>query len=297
MVSRPRMKTGGIIQARHGSVRLPGKVLLPLPYGAKTSVLEHIIRRAGKSRRLDAVIVATTTRGEDDGIAALCRKLKVPCFRGDAADVLSRYVRAAGEHGIDVIVRLTGDNPCLDAGVIDAAVDRHREMKNDYTRTVRYPTGLNVEVVSFEALRASARHAVTAFEKEHVTLHLAKNPEKFKNHLMTANASIRDSNLRITLDTKEDYALLCSVFDQLHAKIPFFGAREILELFKRKPWLRLINARVAQKRVFDTLEEELAEAARLCGAQDLKKARAYLEKRLCGIGRSSPSLHTRRRKA
>lgn len=274
------MRTGGIIQARLGSTRLPNKVLLPLPCGAKTSTLDQIIRRAGKASSLDEVVVATSYNKNDDEVEALCRTLNVKCFRGDEYNVLSRYFHAAKAYGLDIIVRLTGDNPCIDYNLLDSAVRHHLDRDNDYTLTRYYPAGMNIEVLSFQALRSAFDEARADHEREHVTPYIAADPGRYKNSFIDAEGEYRCPDIRVTLDTEEDYALLCVVFDILYPHDNFFGAKELIRLFREKPWLYLINKKIVQKEIFDTLEEELREAAKICDLQDLKKAKKFLESQI-----------------
>lgn len=274
------MRTGGIIQARLGSTRLPGKVLLPLPYGSKTSVLEQIIRRAGKASSLDEVVVATSANKSDDEVDALCHALNVKCFRGDEHNVLSRYFHAAEAYDLDVIVRLTGDNPCIDYDLLDSAVRHHVDGKTDYTITRYYPAGMNIEVLSSQALRSAFDEARADHEREHVTPYIAADPIRYKSASIDAEGEYRRPDIRVTLDTEEDYALLCAVFDCLYPRDKFFGIKEIIRLFDMKTWLKLINKKIIQKGIFDSLEKEIEEAIRICELQDLIKAKGVLEARL-----------------
>jgi len=109
----------GIIQARMGSTRLPGKVLKSL---CGETVLARVVNRTRRARLLDQVVVATTDRAADDPIVAECDRLSAPCFRGDEADVLDRYYRAAPQFCADAIARITSDCPLIDPELIDATV-------------------------------------------------------------------------------------------------------------------------------------------------------------------------------
>ena len=86
-----------------------------------------------------------------------------------------------------------------------------------------------------------------------------------------------NSDIRITLDTPQDYALLCVIYDNLYEKNNFFTLDDILELFKQKPWIRYINEDIIQKKVFNSLSEELTEAIYLCERQDLDKAKEFIK--------------------
>jgi len=275
------MKIAAIIQARISSTRLPGKVLKELPYKSSISCLEQVIRRLKKSKRLNEIIIATTEGKEDDDIVDIAQKEVVKYFRGSKENVLSRYYFAAKENNIDVIVRITSDCPCIDVDITDLTIDAHINKMADYTTNClirTYPHGLDVEVFNFNALEEAYKNVTKYYEKEHVTPYIYKNPQKFKINIVKAPKELYAPDIRITLDTEEDYALLCAVFDYLYPKNEYFNAYDIVNLFnKEKPWLKLINKKVIQKKILNTLEEEIKEAIKILDLQDLKRARDFLE--------------------
>ena len=277
------MKIAAIIQARTSSTRLPGKVLKELPYASGITCLEQVIRRLKKSKKLNDIIIATTKKTEDDPIINIAKKENVKYFRGSKENVLSRYYFAAKENDIDLIVRITSDCPCIDADITDLAIDDHINKMADYTSNAlarTYPHGLDVEVFNFNALEKAYKNATKDYEKEHVTPYINRNPKIFKINIIKAPKELYAPDIRITLDTEEDYALLCAVFDYLYPKNKYFNAYNIVKLFKEKPWLKLINKKIIQKKIFNTLEEELEEAIKILDLQDLNKARDFLKENL-----------------
>ncbi len=281
------MKITAIIQARTSSTRLPGKVLLPLPYNSDITVLQQVIGRTKKSNLIDDIIVATTTDKEDEKIVEIAKKENVKWFKGSKKNVLERYYKAAKENKSDVIVRITSDCPCIDWNVIDKTIATHIKENADYTsNTIKrtFPHGLDVEVFNFDVLEEAYCNASREFEKEHVCPYIhTTNKHKFKIASLEAPKQLTAPDIRITLDTKEDYALLCSVFDYLYPKNQFFNAYDIVNLFKEKPWLKFINEKVLQKRIFYSLEEELKEAIRFLELQELKNAKEILKKSIGDI--------------
>ena len=146
------MKIGAILQARTSSTRLPGKVLKELPLGSGITALGQMIRRLKKSQKIDEIIVATTEEKSDDAIVQVAEKENVKYFRGSLTDVLGRYYLAAKENRLDIVVRITGDCPCIDPQIVDLVIERHLGEKGDMTSNVvkrSYPDGLDVEVLSF----------------------------------------------------------------------------------------------------------------------------------------------------
>ncbi len=273
------MKIGAIIQARTSSTRLPGKVLKELPYNSGITCLEQVVRRLKKPKKLNDIIIATTKEKEDNEIVDIAKKENVKYFRGSRENVLSRYYFAAKENNIDLIVRITSDCPCIDADITDLTIGDHINKMADYTTNslIRtYPHGLDVEVFNFDALEKTHRNATKDYEKEHVTPYVNSNPQKFKINIVKAPKELYAPDIRITLDTEEDYALLCAIYDYLFPKNKNFSAYDIVNLFNEKPWLKLINKKIIQKKIFNTLEEELEETVKILNLQDLKKARDFI---------------------
>ncbi len=275
------MKIGAIVQARTTSTRLPAKVLKELPYKSGITVLQQVVRRLKKSSKLDEIIIATTKDREDDPIVDIANKEQVPFYRGKRDDVLSRYYHAAKEHNLDTIVRITSDCPVIDYNIIDEIINAFLKENVDYaTNTLKktYPHGMDTEVFSFEVLERAYKEAKKDFEREHVTPYIRLNPDKFRLLNIEASMECYGPDIRITIDTEEDYALLCAVYDYLYNVNPYFTVQQIVRLFKEKPWLKLINKKVIQKKIFNSLKEEIKEAIKILDLQDLKRAKKYLEK-------------------
>ncbi len=271
---------GIVIQARTDSSRLPKKILLKLPAGSDTSVVEHIVRRCKKVANINNIILAITTKKNDDILESIAISEDIKVFRGNEENVLERFYYAAKENKLDTVIRLTSDNPCIDSSTISCALKEHIEGTYDYTKTEGYPIGLNVEVFNFNALENAYKNAKENYEKEHVTPYISRNPQKFKINILKAPRELYAPDIRITLDTEEDYALLCAVYDYLYPKNNYFNAYDIVNLFNQKPWLKLINKKIMQKKIFNTLKEELKEAIKLLDLQDLKRARDFIEEYL-----------------
>jgi len=275
------MKIGAIIQARVSSTRLPRKVLLNLPFESEITVLQQVVRRVFKSNNIRDLVVATTTDSDDDIIVEYAEKENAKWFRGSKEDVLSRYYLAAKENNLDVIVRITSDCPCIDWEIIDLVIDHHISEKSDYTSNTlkrTFPHGLDVEVLSFESLEKAYINAKENFEREHVCPYIyTTHKDQFKIFSVEANQNLSGPDIRITLDTEEDYALLCAVYDYLFFENEYFKAIDIIRLFKQKSWLKLINKRVVQKKTFTNLNDEISEAIKVLKLQDLYNSANMLE--------------------
>jgi spore coat polysaccharide biosynthesis protein SpsF len=269
---------GAIIQARTSSTRLPEKVLLELPYGSGITVLQQVIRRLKRSEKIEKMVVATTEDEADNAIVDITLREGVFSFRGSKENVLERYYLAAKTFKFDTIVRITSDCPCIDASVVDATIQQHITKNADYSVSRAFPPGLDNEVFSFAALEAAYKKATMDYEREHVTPYIYKtNPRIFKLSVLEAPNEFYGPEIRITIDTEEDYALLCVLFDKLYIQNEYFDARDIIRFFKEKPWISLINKKIVQKKIFDTLDQEITEALKIIGLNDLKKAKKAFE--------------------
>lgn len=275
------MRVGAIIQARMSSSRLPGKVLKELPYGSGISALEQVVKRVRQSEILDDVIVATSEEKSDDPIFSLCSRIGISVFRGSLLNVLERYYKTANEYNLDIVVRITGDCPCLDSDVLDWVINQHIDQQADFSTISAFgrtfPKGIDVGVISFKALEEAFHNAVHDFEKEHVTPYIFRsNPDKFKILALEAIDKWRFPDLRLTLDTIEDYVFLCMIYDNLYNDAKLFGLDEVLELIKRKPFLLEVNKSIEQKKLHEDLNSELDEVKAFCKRQDLLRAYNFI---------------------
>lgn len=241
-----------IIQARMGSSRLPGKVLLNL--GGR-SVLEQEAIRASRSALAHALVIATTTDPADDPIEELCHQNGYACFRGNVYDVLDRYYQAARSSQADVIVRLTADCPLIDPQVIDDVLRQFMASGADFAcnrlpppwkRT--FPIGLDVEVCSFAALERAWNEAEIKYEREHVMPYLYDTPGRFKVTVLDAEDD--QGALRWTVDTPQDLEMLRQFWALLGGRDDF-SWREALAVFQAHPELAAINAAVQHKKLTD----------------------------------------------
>lgn len=238
------MRVVAIIQARMGSTRLPGKVLKDL--GGET-VLARVVNRTRRATLLDEVVVATSVLPADDAIARECEHLKVACFRGDEADVLDRYYRAAQQFAADAVVRITADCPLIDPELVDTTIRTFLEEKADYANNTSprtYPRGLDAEVFTFTGLERAWREAVKPYEREHVTPYFYEHPELFR---VAYTREEKDySAHRWTLDTPDDLELIRAIYARLGNRADF-GWREVLAVMEREPELAALNSHIVQK--------------------------------------------------
>lgn len=235
-----------IIQARTGSTRLPNKILLPL---SGKPMLLRVIDRVLESKHINNIVVATTTEPNDEKIVKLLKSYnpKVTVTRGSEKDVLDRYYQAAKESNADIIVRVTSDNPLIDPDIIDKVIeeflsDSSLNFVSNNIKKHTYPRGLDVEVISFKTLEKLWRTTTESIDREHVTIHIKRFPDKFKWKSVENNEDL--SSFRWTVDEKEDYELMKSLYEKLK---PGFRMKDVLQILKENPILLTINKNVEHK--------------------------------------------------
>jgi spore coat polysaccharide biosynthesis protein SpsF (cytidylyltransferase family) len=216
------------------SRRLPGKTLADV---AGEPMLELLLRRLSRARRVETIIVATSTDTVDDPVEALAERLDVPVHRGSREDVLSRFVGAiAGHRG--PVVRITGDCPLIDPAIVDAVLERFVEQRCAYANNLEprtYPDGLDVEVVDADALRAIAGEADDPADREHVTSAIRAQPDRFARAVLRSPVDLGD--LRWTVDDAADLDFVRAVVVRLGDRRHRAGMQDILAAVRRAPSL------------------------------------------------------------
>ncbi|MEJ7645268.1 MAG: glycosyltransferase family protein [Chryseolinea sp.] len=252
------LKIGAIIQARIGSARLPEKVLMPLPYPYGKPLLGWVIDSLHGSKKINRIVVATSEKADDDAIEKFCEQKNISCLRGSEDDVLRRFLDVIARFNFDIIIRVTGDNPIIDAGILDSVIEFHIRSENEYTVTQGLPTGMNIEVVSTIALRSISNLDLTAQEREHVTLFFAHS-NSIKKAIVPFDLGSRLKNLRLTIDYPSDLALM-SLILAFASEVNKPGLAFIENLLKSHKWIFDINSTNFQRVSFPTAEAEIQAA-------------------------------------
>ena len=201
--------TALVLQARLDSTRLPGKSMLPL--GGRPLIFR--VMEAFAFSPWEKILACP----EDcaSSFAPLAQEAGFSIVTGPKEDVLERYCLAVRHTGADWIVRTTGDNPFVFA---DAALALHREAQSvgaDYAAYGGLPLGAGVEVIASDALLRAGREAASVFEREHVCPYLYGHDELFRLHCPPAPAAWQGLDLRLTVDTREDYERAQALFGLL----------------------------------------------------------------------------------
>jgi spore coat polysaccharide biosynthesis protein SpsF len=240
------MNIVAIIQARCGSARLPGKVLMDI---VGHSMFSRVVERTRQARTLTEVVLATSTEKRDEPLATLAAGLDVPCFRGSEGDVLSRFVGAAKAFNADLVVRLCADCPLLDGAVIDQVVRAFLKSKGiDYisnTLEHTFPRGLDTEVFSPDALLRAHLEARSPYEREHVTPYIYKHPELFslRNVIHTSDFSA----YRLTVDQAADLEMVRKIYQ--HFQNRNFTFLDVIHFLSANPDVAQLNQKFKRKEV------------------------------------------------
>ncbi len=230
-----------IIQARMGSTRLPGKVLMDIN---GKPLVQRVIDRVKYATLVDKIILATTLDRSDNKLADLGKAMNVDLFRGSRDDVLDRYYQVANTFGVDVIARITADCPLIDPSIIDQAITTFLDGDYDYVSTAypdaSFPDGLDVCIFSICTLEKAWKEALMPSEREHVTPYIWKNPRIFRTKNIKHTEDL--SAMRWTVDEESDLEFVREVYHSLDDNTgSMFYMSEILDLINKHPEILKIN--------------------------------------------------------
>ena len=235
-----------VVSARMASSRRPGKALADL---AGRPLLAVLLERMRTARGVAGVALATSTRADNDPLAAVAEAASVPVFRGDEDDVLRRHLDCARWLGAGDVVRVTGDNPLTDVETIEALVARHAAEGADYTYVPgdALLMGILSEVVSTDALARSWERGEPRHRSELMTLYIKEHPSEFRIALGALDPALYRPQYRLTVDEPEDVALAQAVFARLARPGHVVTTREAIALLDAEPQLAAINAAARHK--------------------------------------------------
>jgi spore coat polysaccharide biosynthesis protein SpsF len=222
-----------VIQARMGSERLPGAPLMPL---VRAPMIARQIERVGRARRIDQVVVVTTSGPEDDALEAAVRREAVAVHRGPPNDELARLIGALDAHPADHVLRLDGDSPLTDPDILDATIALHLDERADHTSNrspgAAYPAGQGAEVITAAGLRRLAAEGA-ALRLAAADAPAARPPERWSSLALLAQPDQGD--VRWAVETPADYAFAAAVYDALYPGNRTFSSAEVRVLLAGRP--------------------------------------------------------------
>jgi spore coat polysaccharide biosynthesis protein SpsF len=232
--------TGIIIQARTGSTRMPEKVIQP--FYLQQTILDLLLEKAKKVNL--PVVLATTVNPSDDRIVTLAGQHEIPVFRGSESDVLDRFIQAAHQYGFEKIIRICADNPFLDLASLQLLANAFATSDADYLGfqlegdkpSILTHFGFWAEAVQLNALEKVASLTDEKLYHEHVTNFVYGNPALFNVQFLKADPLVFSrTDIRMTLDTPEDFFLQKEIYATIRQQNPTFGIREIVAFLDNHP--------------------------------------------------------------
>jgi spore coat polysaccharide biosynthesis protein SpsF len=247
-----------LLQARYSSSRLPGKVLKPI---LGKPMLFRQVERLKRARLIDRLIIVTSIESSDDIIESACQQEGLEVVRGSLNDVLDRFYQAALPIQPRHVVRLTADCPLADPQIIDATIEKHIREGLDYTSSSLEPTfpdGLDVEVMTFQALERAWKESELKSDREHVTPYLYRGHALSPAFRVGAYKGSRDlSSLRWTVDEPSDFLLISKIYEALYPTQPEFSTADVLNYLENHPDLSTLNSLHQRNEGFQkSLEQE-----------------------------------------
>jgi spore coat polysaccharide biosynthesis protein SpsF len=231
-----------IVQARMGSTRLPGKILKSIQ---GMPMLWHIVSRLKSVDEIDEVVIATSDLPSDDQVYEMAKNYGIACFRGSETDVLNRFYSAAKMMDAQYVIRITGDCPLVDPLTISKLIQLYFNDQFDFCGVAcgagvakekninRFPDGLDAEIFSFKILSEVNNKANTILQREHVTPFIWQNNKSYKQGSLYSDVDYSD--LRLTVDNKEDFDFVNWIYDMLYPNNSHFDLQDILELLENNP--------------------------------------------------------------
>jgi len=272
-------KVVAIIQARMGSTRLPGKVLMDV---AGKPMLWHIIERVKKSKKVDLIVVATTNKDEDKKLIKLAQDCSVNAFAGSEENVLERYIKAANKFDADIIVRITGDCPFIMPDTIDEMIEVCLSNNADYINF--HPSYITIEegieVVRFSALKKVIELASNTRHREHVTSFIRENPQLFNISVIIPSKIFQRDDIRVTVDNIEDLDFVKKIYNLFYKEEEIISLNVVVRFLDENPELISINANVKKSEINQYLNSEIMRLNILKNMEKINDKNLTMDKKL-----------------
>jgi len=238
-----KMKALAIIQARISSTRLKSKALLDL---CGKPMICHVIERTKAIKGIESVILATGDGEKNYPLSDIASQSNIEFFAGSEDNVLERFFSVSRERDCGYVIRVTGDNPLTDFESASKALEYAMETDADHAAVLGIPVGTGVEVIKKNALQKAYESGHEPYHKEHVTPYIKEHPEIFR--LMKYQSALINPypNLRLTVDTIEDFKLMEIIYNELY-RGDLIRLKDVIDLIDRRPELQSINSNIEQR--------------------------------------------------
>jgi spore coat polysaccharide biosynthesis protein SpsF len=235
-----------VIQARTGSTRLPGKALRLL---VGVTLTEHIIKRVQAVKEIDRIVLAIPLGSQEKPLQEIAKRSGIDCVQGPEEDVLKRFILAGDQVEAEHIVRICGDNPLVDLNLMRSLILQHAKESADYTFcSDPIPLGSGSEVVKLSTLKEISLKTTEPVYLEHVTTYFQDHPDGFHLEKIPAPSYLKDRNVRLTVDTEQDFFLLDQIYQKFYSPSQSpLDLESILQFLADNPRLSDHNSDVKQK--------------------------------------------------
>ena len=241
-------KNIAVISVRSNSKRLPNKSLKN--YKGKT-ILDRIINNVKKSKYVDKIIVATSSRYSDNKIYNFCKKKHISCFRGDELNLIKRFEQACKKYNPKIVIRLTGDNPFVSYEIIDFMLKTHKKKNADYSYMdkTNIPSGIIPDIINFNCFSKLLKTKCNFKYSEYMSFYFLNNPKFFYLNKIKPlrNFKFQDYKLRLTIDYKKDFLFYKKLIDLMGLPNKYIKLSKIYEVVRKNPDVVKINKNLKTK--------------------------------------------------
>ena len=240
-----------VIQARIGSTRFPNKIISDL---SGAPLIERILQRVKKVKKIGKIIIATTKKREDDILVGIAKSNRVEIFRGSENDLVDRYYQAVKDKNVDHILRLPADNPIPDPLEYNRLINYHLKTDNDFSSNIcnfmrnGYPDGFGVEIFTINSLKKIWRNEKRKKFREHIALNFYNYKKdrknlKFNFKIGTVKCPKKISRPKLIFDVNyyKDYLFIKKIYEYFLPQKKFFTATDVIEWYENKYSKRKLN--------------------------------------------------------
>jgi spore coat polysaccharide biosynthesis protein SpsF len=212
------------------SKRLPGKVLRDV-HGKP--LLQYLIERISRAKYLTNIVVATSDDQSDTPVAELCSRIGIPCFRGSVTNVAGRYYQLINGYHLEAFLRVSGDSPLLDQGLVDAGIGLFLGQDFDIVTNVlirTYPKGQSVEILKSDIFFEGFKMMKDERDLEHVTRYFYRNRDNYRIHNFESGEDLGD--IQLSVDTQGDIDRFEKILSLMHKPHWEYGYKDVVQIWR-----------------------------------------------------------------
>jgi spore coat polysaccharide biosynthesis protein SpsF len=220
-----------IIQARHSSERLPGKILREL---GGEPLLGWTVKRLQRCVLVSEVVVATSVDTSDGPTKSFCDHLGISCIRGPLNNVAQRFIGVINSLEARAFMRISGDSPMIDPVLVDEVIENFHAGDYDLVTNVQkrtFPKGQSIEVLRADTFKKVCDSLTDPYDQEHVTSYYYQNPGQFK--ILNIESGLGLGHFQLSVDTEEDFLVMKELLTKVDpATVTWQGLVSELQILK-----------------------------------------------------------------